>query len=194
MNNNWYQTVDVGKVNFLCGYCSKEVAPNKGYYCTNDLRGGNTNGKILICPNCTQPTYIDPSGQQTPKPRIGKDVEGITNKDIEILHLEARNCTSAGAFTAAVMVCRKILMNLAVQHGADQNEKFAYYVGFLDNKGYIPPQGKQWVDAIRKRGNDANHEIALMDKDDAQLILHFTEALLRFNFELPHILEIHNKL
>ncbi len=85
-------------------------------------------------------------------------------------------------------------MNLAVQHKADENKNFTYYVDFLIDNGYVPPKGKEWVDAIRKRGNEANHEISLMNLKDAQLILHFTEALLRFNYELPHLFENNNKL
>ena len=82
-------------------------------------------------------------------------------------------------------------MNLAVQHSAKENENFVFYVNFLADGGFIPPKGKEWVDAIRKLGNEATHEIALMAEKDAQLILRFTEALLRFNFEIPHYFAIH---
>jgi hypothetical protein len=58
----------------------------------------------------------------------------------------------------------------------------------LDSQGYIPPDGKAWVDKIRGKGNEANHEIALMCKDDAILVLRFTEMLLRFVYELPALL------
>lgn len=191
-NYQWYGTTDVSHQHYKCGYCSKDAAPSKGYL-SMDGGGKNMGGYIYICPYCTQPTFMGRDGQQSPKPRIGGEIAGINNSNVAPLYREACDCTSIGSYTAAVMVCRKILMNLAVEHKANPNESFAYYVDFLDNKGYIPPQGKQWVDAIRKRGNDANHEIALMDKKDAQIILHFTEALLRINYELPYVLANNSK-
>lgn len=181
----WVQPRDVTKRNFTCGYCGKDVGPSKGYI-TSD--GAN---QIFICPKCDQPTFIDAYKNQTPYPRIGNNIEGISDTGVKALYQEARDCTSAGAFTGAVMVCRKILMNLAVQHSAKENENFVFYVNFLANGGFIPPKGKEWVDAIRKLGNEATHEIALMTEKDAQLILRFTEALLRFNYEIPHIFETH---
>ena len=60
-------------------------------------------------------------------------------------------------------------------------------------KGFVPPKGKGWVNSIRKRGNIANHEIRLMNAKDADLMLHFVEGLLRFNFELPNMLEEDNQ-
>ena len=44
----------------------------------------------------------------------------------------------------AVMDCRKVLMNTAVHQGAEEGKTFAYYVDFLDSKGYIPPNGRAW--------------------------------------------------
>lgn len=182
----WIGAEQATSKNFTCGYCGKETAPNKMY------RDHQNRAHIYICPNCTQPTYFG-NGIQIPNIRLGRDIAGISAKEIERLYNEARDCTSAGAFNGTVMICRKILMNLAVQHGAEENKNFLHYVDFLTNSGFVPPQGRQWVDAIRTKGNEANHEIALMDKKDAQLILHFTEALLRFNYEMPHIFENHSK-
>jgi hypothetical protein len=34
------------------------------------------------------------------------------------LYEEARRCTGQGCFTAAVLLCRKMLMNIAVEQGA----------------------------------------------------------------------------
>jgi hypothetical protein len=53
---------------------------------------------------------------------------------------------------------------------------------------YVPPNGKQWVDHIRKKGNEATHEIALMSEADAKELLVFLEMLLRFIYELPNMI------
>jgi hypothetical protein len=59
------------------------------------------------------------------------------------------------------------------------------YVEHLAASGYVPPHGKGWVDHIRKKGNEANHEIVLMEKDDAQELISFVEMLLKFIYEFP---------
>jgi uncharacterized CHY-type Zn-finger protein len=181
--HDWIKSESIDNFNYVCGFCGKSAAPSKQY------RDQHYGGKILICPNCTNPTYIDEHQNQFPKIRFGNDIQGITKEDVASLFKEARDCTSVGAYTASVMVCRKILMNIAVEQKAETNKPFAYYVDYLSDKGYIPPNGKPWVDTIRQRGNDANHEIILMTEQDAKLILHFTEALLRFIYELPDVLQ-----
>jgi hypothetical protein len=51
--------------------------------------------------------------------------------------------------------------------------------------GYVPPNGKGWVDHIRKKGNEATHEILLMSKTDAEELITFVEMLLKFIYEFP---------
>ena len=53
-------------------------------------------------------------------------------------------------------------MNIAVVQGAEEGLKFIEYVEYLASNGFIPPNGKGWVDHIRQKGNEATHEIALM--------------------------------
>ena len=85
------------------------------------------------------------------------------------------------------MICRKILMNIAVDKGAKSGKGFYDYVEYLDQKNFIPPDGKEWVDYIRKRGNEANHEIQLMEAEDAQALIYFVEMLLRFIYQFPNM-------
>ncbi len=76
-------------------------------------------------------------------------------------------------------------MNVAVGLGADPNKSFISYVEYLADKGYVPPNGKGWVDHIRKKGNEANHEIRLMTQPDAEELISFAEMLLKFIYEFP---------
>jgi len=48
------------------------------------------------------------------------------------------------------------------------------------------PDGNDWVDYIRKKSNEANHEIVIMDKEIAEDLISFIEMLLRFIFEFKH--------
>ena len=105
--------------------------------------------------------------------------------DVASLYDEARSALSAGAATAAVLACRKLLMNIAVTQGAATGLSFVAYVEYLATAGYIPPNGRGWVDHIRKRGNEATHEIALMSISDAVELITFSEMLLKFIYEFP---------
>jgi uncharacterized protein DUF4145 len=97
---------------------------------------------------------------------------------------------SAEAFTPAVLACRKILMNVAVHLQAKENQSFVDYVNYLASQGYIPPNGKHWVDHIRTKSNEANHEIRLMSKDEAETLIILTEMMLKFIYELPNTIPI----
>ncbi len=76
-------------------------------------------------------------------------------------------------------------MNIAVAQGAAENLRFIEYVDYLATAGYIPPNGRGWVDHIRRKGNEATHEIALMSSSDATELLAFSEMLLKFIYEFP---------
>jgi hypothetical protein len=138
----------------------------------------------LICPNCGGPNFFSPEPAQYPSPALGETVKDVP-ADLEELYEEARRCTGQNCYTASVLLCRKMLMNIAVHRGANEGESFVEYVNFLSTKGYVPPDGKDWVDHIRKKGNEATHEIAVMNREDAEELLSFLEMLLRFNYEFP---------
>ncbi|MCK4394146.1 DUF4145 domain-containing protein [Candidatus Bipolaricaulota bacterium] len=56
---------------------------------------------------------------------------------------------------------------------------------FLTQKGYVPPDSDAWLDHIRSKGNEANHEIRTATQEDAKTLLGFVEMLLRFVYEFP---------
>ena len=80
-----------------------------------------------------------------------------------------------------------MLMNIAVQEKAAEGLKFIEYVEYLAKNGFVPPNRKHWVDHIRKKGNEATHEIAVMSEADAKDLLGFVEMLLRFIYEFPKL-------
>ncbi|MFC3906646.1 DUF4145 domain-containing protein [Clostridium disporicum] len=104
------------------------------------------------------------------------------------IYNEARGCYSVNAYTATVLSCRKILMNIACNEGAEEGKSFIKYIDYLNDKGYIPPNGREWVDIIRKLGNEATHKLETKNEEDAKLALNFTGMLLKFIYELPSML------
>lgn len=76
-------------------------------------------------------------------------------------------------------------MHVAVALGAKPGDSFVAYVQFLTDNHYVPPGAKGWVDHIRKKGNEANHEISLMQQGDAEELLAFSQMLLKVIYEFP---------
>jgi len=176
--NSWISAKKIDARRYTCAYCNSFVGSSEGYYCEG------TTLKIYICPNCNNPTFTASMHSQVPAPASGNSVKNVP-KLVSDLYEEARKCMSVNAFTSSVLACRKLLMNIAVSQGADESKSFLYYVEYLSGKGYVPPNGRHWVDHIRKKGNEATHEIQLMKNEDAEELLIFSEMLLKFIYEFP---------
>ncbi|MBI4329745.1 MAG: DUF4145 domain-containing protein [Chloroflexi bacterium] len=100
---------------------------------------------------------------------------------------EARTCMSVNAHTACELICRKILMHVAVEKEAEENRNFAEYLKHLENKGYITPPMRAWVDLIRQHGNQAAHTLEEPNRERAESTLMFTAELLRIVYEMDHL-------
>jgi hypothetical protein len=185
---NWSRLQDLPNEAFNCGFCSTKVSSTKGYKLGihSDASGGLL-GATYICPNCGGPNFFAPGGTRYPSPAFGNSVKHVP-PDLDALYNEARRSSSQNCYTGAVLLCRKMLMNIAVQQGAGEGLKFIEYVNFLAEKGFVPPNGKHWVDHIRKKGNEATHEIAIMTDQDAKDLISFIEMLLRFIYEFPSMI------
>lgn len=177
----WSNQGNIGSAKYVCGYCGNAVASVTGYY-SDSMQGQQ--GRLYICPHCEKPTFFH-LGKQIPGIVPGNEVTHLPS-DIEALYREARNAVSVGAYTSSVLACRKLLMSIAVAQGAKAGDSFLSYVDHLANSGYVPPNGRGWVDHIRKKGNEANHEIKLMVQADAEELISFTEMLLKFIYEFPN--------
>lgn len=181
---------EIRSKDYVCGHCNNQVASNRGFSLGThrQVKGGRLWVRgieyVRLCPHCGRPTYFPKDGRPIPAPLTGGDV-GQLPTDVAALYTEARRAIQAETFTAAVLSCRKLLMHVAVDKGAPTSRSFAYYVQFLDDKRYIPPNARGWVDQIRQRSNEANHEIVVMNEEDATLILNLAEMLLKLVYEYP---------
>lgn len=183
----WHRPQDLPNARFDCGFCNTRASSVKGYKLGHHTDGsGAQTGAIYLCPNCGGPIFFAPDGRKFPTAAMGNVVRHVPDA-LDSLYEEARRCTGQNCYTAAVLLCRKMLMNIAVDQGAKEGLAFIAYVTYLADKGYVPPNGKHWVDHIRKKGNEATHEIALMGAEDAKELLSFVEMLLRFVYEFPKL-------
>ena len=185
----WPNIKTLESKSYTCGYCGNSLASDKGYIATVPGREDIILEYIYICHHCLKPTYFDSKQNQIPGPPYGNNVNNIPSPEVKALYNEARNCTGCNSYTASVLCCRKLLMNIAVSKGAKEGSSFINYIEFLSSKGYIPPNGKDWVDHIRKKGNEATHEISIMKKEDAEELIIFIEMLLKFIYEFPAIIK-----
>ncbi|MGM0825810.1 MAG: DUF4145 domain-containing protein [Pseudomonadota bacterium] len=182
METSWQKQSDLPSFSYICGHCGNQVASNKGMQSIDVFRNGYR-GVLYICPHCAKPTSII-EGKQIPDVAPGNPVDNVPD-DVSHLYDEARVCVSASAYTASVLACRKLLMNISVQQGANEGLRFIEYINYLAENGYVPPNGRGWVDHIRKKGNEATHEIPQMTRDDAEELVLFSEMLLKFIYEFP---------
>ncbi len=183
----WSEYTRLGSKEYICHYCDKKICSNEGYSGQRKPDKGGTNerlGYIYICYHCGKPTFINDSSKQFPGPKYGNSVEHVP-ENINQLYNEARNCIGVNAYTASVICCRKLLMNIAVEKGDKEGRRFIDYVDFIVSKNLVPPDSSEWVDIIRKKGNDANHEIKISSEEDATDLVEFLEMLLKFIYEFP---------
>lgn len=178
----WYQALKLPSRQWTCGHCNHLVG-GAGGFALGGVGQPHYHQSIYICPSCQRPTYFE-GDKQVPGVMFGRAV-GHLPPMVGALYTEARNCMAANAFTSAVLTARKLLMHIAVQHGAPENLRFIDYVTYLADNGFVPPNGRGWVDHIRKKGNEATHEILLMERADAEDLLVFLEMLLSFVFDFP---------
>lgn len=76
-----------------------------------------------------------------------------------------------------------MLMNLAVEQGAEEGLDFAKYVDYINEKHLVPKNCKFMIAQIRSLGNNANHSIEPASEGLAKTAMDFVEMLLRNTYE-----------
>jgi len=164
---------------YTCGHCGTKVC--------GGVVALKPTTRWLQCPECGAGSVQDrPTGNIYPGSLFGPQIKGLPT-DIAEAYEEARRSISVAAFTGAELVCRKILMYVAVEKAAKEGETFASYLDHLQSAGYITPPMKGWVDLIRQHGNIAAHELQTPDRKRAENTLMFTAQLLRIVYEMEHL-------
>ena len=180
INGSWAGISQIGSKRYTCGHCGNNISSQVGYRAQTHSA---FTASIYICHDCNGPTLFS-GADQVPGPLLGGNIESLPD-DIRALYDEIRNSTTTNSYTAAVLAARKLLMHIAVQCGADPGKNFVTYVDYLVDNNYTPPNSKAWIDQIRTIGNEANHEIVIMDEARASSIIRLIEMLLKFNYEFP---------
>ena len=179
----WHDAISIESLSYSCGWCGNQVACTHGWIGLPDAYDDHM--RIYVCSHCTQPTIFkfDMGGHKLlslPAPNVAKKIKGMPDK-VKQAYVEACKCLAQDAPTTAVMMCRKLLVYVAVQEGAERDlDGYVPYVNFLKEKGHVPPNAHKMVDLVRKIGNDANHELKPVDPTEAEALLSFMGMLLTF--------------
>jgi hypothetical protein len=172
-----------------CGHSNQLTRSNVGYYC-----GSNQQARIQICGSCNYPTLFVPAATQPQQSAPAPGGERIRNlaPDVEQLFSQARRALSAGAPVAAALTCRKILHHVAVEKRRlteptfTKFAKFVQAIEWLDDNRYLPPGARDtWVDFIRDRANEENHQIVIITQPEADKLVELTWHLLKHIYDLP---------
>ena len=145
------------------------------------------------CTNCMRPVAIL-DGTMSPSPLPLSEPMGLPDTE-RAAWREIRACLSVGADTAAVMLCRKLLLHVAVSAGMspksdkDRAPTFLETVNYLENDGLITQRMRPWVERIKDVGNEANHELSPIAHADALDVARFTEQLLRLAYEMDSLIK-----
>lgn len=181
---------EIMDVTYTCGYCGSRVTSNEGMYLGQLSNVGTLHNNlpqgVFICTNCKLPSFIY-NGIQVPGVNFGNSVNNIPD-NVNSVYEEARKSFSVGAYTGVILLCRKLLMHVGVNFGAEENKNFVYYVNYLKDNHYVSQNSGEWIDSIRKFGNVATHQIVVNTKEDAEKMIKFCEMLLKMNYEYPALM------
>jgi Domain of unknown function (DUF4145) len=174
---------------YICGHCGSKVVGV--VVASAEWRepfglGSQVSRQViwLQCPGCGNGSAYS-NGRMFPNVAFGAKIEGLPDNVAE-LYDEIRRSMQASAYNGAELLCRKLLMHVAVEKGAAAGLTFVECVTSLENSGYVTPPMKNWVDRIRLHGNQAAHEISAPDKERAESTVMFTVELLRLIYEMEH--------
>jgi len=167
---------------YVCGHCSTKISG--AVVCTEFEDKPPV--KWLLCPNCNNGSVLARDGNIYPGVMFGPNIEGLP-EDIKSAYNEARKCMSVNAFAAAELICRKTLMHVAVEKGAQEGDSFSSYIDFLADKGFVTPPMKGWVTLIKEHGNNSTHKLEKVEKERAESTVMFTGELLRLIYEMDHM-------
>jgi hypothetical protein len=184
---------DMTTLPITCGHCGRAVGAEIVY---DSVMWGNVRGSTyvpqpsaglwLLCPYCGEGSVrARNSGIIYPAPRPGLTLEHPPAEVVRAWE-EARSAYSVGAYAAAEMMCRKILMHVAVDKGlAKVGQSFVSYMNALQAAGYITTGLEEVVDQVRDRGNVANHDLPASSEQESHVTLMITQHLMEAVYELP---------
>lgn len=163
---------------YACGHCGKDVGGAAVCYQVFPL------AIWLRCPNCFNGSVWSGEGLYPPSLSSSRaytmDVAGLPDNIAHVYH-EARKAISVQMHTSCELLCRKILVAVAVDKGAKgkttRNHKTC--IRYLVRKGHVAGLETGMASFVRLAGNQSTHEIRSPSLDRAEQTLKFTAMVLK---------------
>ena len=174
-------------VDYSCGACGQTTNGRVVAYAKREADGANLSLCICSCPEAEPAILIERGGAvvaQLPEAREFQAAEGWP-PDLTRLFDEAAKAYAAGAYTAVAMVCRKLLMACACHEGDADGKPFVDYVNYITGSVLTFPKAKDAIDKIRGIGNDANHNVQFVSRDNAKRAMSIVTYMLSTIYSLP---------
>lgn len=169
-------------LSIICGNCGQGVAATLLNSSSVPPLGSPA---WLLCPACGDGSVRTKFGAVWPVAPAGGSVADLP-EDVAQAWREARAAHAVAAYTASEIMCRKILMHLAVDVAKSKaGGTFKSYVEDLDKAGYVSPGFRPSIEKVKDRGNAANHDLPASTEADSLVTLKITEHLLRGIYEIP---------
>jgi hypothetical protein len=176
-------------MSITCGNCGLRVGAQvvaEGSTNYGQLSAGVT---WLRCPDCGGGNVRAKDGSVWPVAPVLANVANLP-EDVARAWKEAQSAYAVAAYTASEMMCRKILMHLAVGVASGkEGGTFKDFIDDLDVAGYISTGLKPAVEKVKNRGNTANHNLPASTEADSLMTLRITEHLLRSIYEIPGLVQ-----
>ncbi|MGC1214380.1 MAG: DUF4145 domain-containing protein [Micromonospora sp.] len=167
---------------YVCPHCG--ATTNAAVIANTNPNYSSDNVTWSRCMGCDL-GIVENNGTVSPSPLVGERVDGLP-AEVGAAYLEARKTAGWGAYTSCELMCRKILMHIAVDKGAEEGKSFVQYLDHLLTTGYITPPMRPWLDLIRTHGNLSTHRLEAASQERAYNTLAFTTQLLRLMYEMDH--------
>lgn len=193
INNEEWQALNTGghvkptHVQMDCGACGKSTNARVIAKCQRQKDGASILWTICACDREEPSMLLSRGGVEFAQFPEAKHFQAGERwpADLAQLYDEAAKSFAAGAYTASTMVARKLLMATACKEGDQDGKQFAVYVDYITNTVLTFPKAKDSIDRIRKIGNEANHSIQFVGRDDAKKAMDIVTYMLNTIYSLP---------
>lgn len=175
-----------------CPTCNARVTVSEhGNYSYGHPREGPPINVVLAsCSECREPLLL---GREEYGIDIWSDpwrmypvdrsmLSAAVPETLRAAYREAITCFNARAYTAAAIMCRKVLEAAAAHLGSEERNLYSA-LRRLKEEGRIDAQLHEWASELRAMGNEAAHGVDLqVGRDDAEDTIAFTEAIVDYVF------------
>ena len=170
-----------------CGSCGKPIQGRVVATLTRPTDGHQVQWCMCPCDLREPCVFVMKGDEVVTQSPISKQFQHNAKwpPDIAALYDEAAKSYSAGAFTACVMVCRKVLMVTSCKEGETDGKTFVAYVDHITTTVLNFPRAKAAIDSIRTIGNEATHTVAIVSQDDAKRAMQIVTYMLDTIYALP---------